>query len=302
MILSEGVHTPRPWINVIANPNFGFLVSESGAGYTWSMNSRENQLTPWSNDPVSDPPGEAFYIRDNATGEVWSPTALPIREEAGVYVARHGQGYSCFEHVSHGISHELLQFVPAADSIKISRLKLKNRSNRTRRLSIVAYVEWVLSNSRSASAPYIVTEVDPQTRALFARNAWTGEFGGRIAFADMSGRQTSMTGDRKEFIGRNGNLERPAALEFSERLSGRVGAGLDPCAALQCVVELRPGESTESVFFLGQEESRERARDVVERYRATNLGRSRSAKSRASGMNSSALCRSRRLSPKSMCS
>ncbi len=271
VVLREGVRTPQPWINVIANPSFGFIVSESGSGFTWSLNSHENQLTPWSNDPVSDPPGEAFYIRDNTTGEIWSPTALPIRQEGSVYIARHGFGYSRFEHVSHGIEHELTQFVPQSDPIKISRLTLRNHSSRTRSLSVAAYAEWVLGNSRSALSPYILTEMDSQTGAIFARNAWEGAFGGRVAFADLAGTQTSVTGDRKEFIGRNGTLERPAALAGGERLSGRLGAGLDPCAALQSSVELRPGGRAEIIFLLGQTESREKSRELIERYRKANL-------------------------------
>ncbi len=253
------MRTPAPWINVIANPSFGFLVSESGSGHSWSLNSHENQLTPWSNDPVTDTPGEAIYIRDESTGEVWTPTALPIRDETAPYMARHGQGYSRFHHGSHGILVELLQFVPSEDPIKISRLFLQNDSGRPRRLSVTAYAEWVLGSSRGASAPYIITEVDAQTGALFARNAWGGEFGGRIAFADLAGRQTSCTGDRTEFVGRNGGLERPEALERGGPLSGRSGAGLDPCAALQTTIELRPGASVGIVFFLGQADN-QRAR------------------------------------------
>jgi cyclic beta-1,2-glucan synthetase len=271
IVLGEGVRTPQPWINVIANPNFGFLVSESGSGFTWSLNSHENQLTPWSNDPVSDPSGEAIYIRDHASGEIWSPTALPVRGETAAYVCRHGQGYTRFQHSSHGIQHELTQFVPLRDSIKISRLALQNTSNRARTLSVAAYAEWVLGSSRSASAPYIVTERDTQTGAIFARSAWQGEFGGRIAFADLAGKQTSLTCDRKEFIGRNGTLEYPAALAHGERLSGKIGAGLDPCAALLTSIELRPGARAEFVFFLGQADSRESARELVTRYRAANL-------------------------------
>jgi len=270
-VLGEGLRTPEPWINVIANPSFGFLVSESGSGYTWSLNSHENQLTPWSNDPVTDPPGEAIYLRDESTGEVWSPTALPIRDEVAPYGARHGQGYSRFQHGSHGILLELLQYVPSEDPIKISRLILQNYSGRSRRLSVTAYTEWVLGNSRSASAPYIITEIDSQTGALLARSAWGGEFGGRIAFADLAGRQTSWTGDRTEFLGRNGTPERPAALERGAQLSGKVGAGLDPCAALQTSLELRPGASAEIVFFLGQTESREQVRELLSRYRAADL-------------------------------
>jgi cyclic beta-1,2-glucan synthetase len=271
VVLGEGVRTPQPWINVIANPSFGFLASESGSGFTWSVNSHENQLTPWSNDPVSDPAGEAIYIRDHATGEIWSPTALPIRDEAATYICRHGQGYTRFQHASHGIQHELTQFVPLKDSVKISRLTLQNNSNRTRHLSIAAYAEWVLGSSRSASAPYIVTESDAKTGAIFARNAWEGEFGGRIAFADLGGKQSSTTCDRKEFIGRNGTLDYPAVLARGERLSGKAGAGLDPCAALLTSVELRPGGRAEFVFFLGQAENRVKAQEIIARYRAANL-------------------------------
>lgn len=269
--LGEGLRTPAPWINVIANPSFGFLVSESGSGHTWSLNSHENQLTPWSNDPVTDPPGEAIYIRDENTGDVWSPTALPIRDEVAPYIARHGQGYSRFHHGSHGILAELLQFVPPEDPIKISRLTLRNDSGRARRLSVTAYAEWVLGSSRSVSAPYLVTELDPKTGAIFVRSVLGGEFGGRLAFADLGGKQTSVTGDRTEFLGRNGTLERPAALERDAPLSGNTGAGFDPCAALQTSVELLSGASVEIVFFLGQTENKEQARKLLGRYRTANL-------------------------------
>jgi len=269
--LGEGLRTPAPWINVIANPSFGFLVSESGSGYTWSGNSRENQLTPWSNDPVSDPPGEAIFLRDEDTGVLWGPTALPARDETSSYVARHGQGYSWFQNGSQGILTDLLQYVPIQDPIKISRLVLQNRSGRTRRLSVTAFAEWVLGNSRSATAPHVITELDAQTKALFARSAWDNEFGGRVAFCDISGRQSSWSGDRAEFLGRNGAIDRPAALQRGGPLSGKVGAGLDPCAALQTVLELRSGERTEIVFFLGQGKDREEAQELISRYRAADL-------------------------------
>jgi len=270
-VLGEGLRTPAPWINVIANPSFGFLVSESGSGHTWSLNSRENQLTPWSNDPVVDPPGEAIYIRDENTGDVWSPTALPIRHETAPYISWHGQGYSRFQHGSRDILLELLQFVPSEDPIKISRLTLRNDSGRPRRLSVTAYAEWVLGSSRDASAPYIITELDSQTGALFAQSTWGGEFGGRVAFADLAGKQASFTGDRAEFIGRNGTLARPAALERNGPLSGKAGAGLDPCAALQTSIELRPGAEAKIVFLLGQTGDREQARQLLARYRVADL-------------------------------
>ena len=270
-VLGPGQVTPAPWINVIANPGFGFQVAADGGGFTWAVNSRENQITPWSNDPVADRPGEVFYLRDDETGELWCPTAQPIRDEAATYVARHGRGYSRFELTARDIAIDFVQYVPVDDPIKISRLTLRNLSNRTRHLSAVAYVEWVLGPSRSASIPFVTTEIEVETGALLARNPWNAAFGSRVAFADFAGRQTDWTGDRREFIGRNGSLESPAALIALEPLSNKVGAGLDPCGALRTSVILPPGGSVELVFFLGEAASVEDARRLVTRYRAADL-------------------------------
>ena len=270
-ILGPGQSTPAPWINVIANPSFGFQTATEGGGYTWSGNSRENQLTPWSNDPVSDAPGEAFYLRDDKTGHVWSPTAAPVREASGTYVARHGRGYSRFEHTSRGISANLLQYVPVEGSIKISRLRLVNESNLTRHLSVTAFVEWVLGSSRSATLAFVETETDAQTGALFARNPSNVLFGSRVAFADMRGAQCDWTGDRREFIGRNRTLANPAALASASPLSNKVGAALDPCAAMRTKLELPPGSVAEVVFFLGEAATREDARAAIVAIRAADL-------------------------------
>jgi len=270
-ILDGDQVTPAPWINVIANPSFGFQVSAEGSGYTWSMNSRENQLTPRSNDPVSDSPGEAIYVRDQESGDVWTPTALPIRTDASRYIARHGQGYSRFEHVSNGIALDLLQFVPLDDAVKISRLKIKNVSGRRRRIAVTGYVEWVLGPQRSACAPYVVTEIDSETNALLARNPWRMEFGSRVAFTDMAGHQQSWTGDRTEFIGRNGSFALPAALAGRQPLSKRVGAGLDPCGVLQTVVDIPAKGEVEITLLLGEAATRVEALSLVARYRAANL-------------------------------
>ena len=267
-VLDPGQRTPAPWINVIANPQLGFLVSESGSGYTWSMNSRENQLTPWSNDPISDPPGEAFYLRDDDTGELWAPTAAPIRVESARYVAHHGQGYSRFEHASHGIACDLVQFVAWNDAVKISCLTLENRTSRSRRISVTAYLEWVLGSSRAANAPFVVTAIDEATGAMFAHNAWNNEFGARVAFADLAGAQSSWTADRTEFIGRNGSLASPAALAQDAQLSKCVGGGLDPCGVLQTSIQLAPRQSRRITLLLGQAPDRESARELVARYRA----------------------------------
>ncbi len=269
--LGPGQSTPAPWINVIANPAFGFQVATEGGGFTWSVNSRENQLTPWSNDPISDRPGEVFYLRDDDTGALWCPTALPIRDDGAAYVVRHGWGYSRFEHAAHHITAELVQYVPLDDPIKISRLTLRNTSGRDRHLSVTAYVEWVLGSSRAASGAFVTTEIDPVTGAMFARNRWNAAFGSRVAFADLRGRHSDWTGDRREFIGRNGTLENPVGLADGTPLSNTVGAGLDPCGALRAVLVLPAHTRVEIVFFLGEAASGEDARNLIERYRTTDL-------------------------------
>ncbi|WP_461604062.1 GH36-type glycosyl hydrolase domain-containing protein [Aeromonas rivipollensis] len=265
-LLSGEQTTPAPWINVIANPGFGFQASALGSGYTWADNSKENQLTPWSNDPVTDPAGEAIYIRDEDSLALWSPTAQPIRD-GGQYAARHGFGYSHFEHQAHGIHSELLQYVPVADPVKISRLTLHNLTGNARRLCITCYAEWVLGASRAASAPFITTRMDEQTGAMLARNPWNAAFPERVAFLDLGGRQTSWTGDRSEFLGYQGQLAAPAALQGGRPLSGRTGAGIDPCSALQTHVDLAPGQRLEILVLLGQGESDEQASALILRYR-----------------------------------
>ncbi|MDB6084841.1 MAG: chbP, partial [Gammaproteobacteria bacterium] len=270
-VLDVGQRTPAPWINVVANAQFGFQVSTDGAGTTWSLNARENQLTPWSNDPVTDMPSEVIYIRDEGSGELWSATPLPIRPPTGTYLVHHGFGYSRFEHTSRGVALDLVQFVPLADPVKISRLKIVNRSDESRQLSVTHYVDWVLGNQRTRTASFIVTEIEAKTSALLARNPWRTEFQSRVAFVDLSGKQRACTGDRAEFIGRHGSLSEPEALLTGKRLSNRVGGGLDPCGAMQTELTLRPGEETELVFLLGEAESKDAAVALIERYRSSDL-------------------------------
>ena len=225
---------------------------------------------PWSNHSVTDRPGQAFYLKDEETGDLWSPTALPIRDAAATYVAWHGWGYSRFEHTSHDIAAELIEYVPLADPLKISRLRLRNLSSRIRRLSVTAYVEWVLGASRGAAAPSVTTRIDPESGAMLAKIRGPG-LRRRAAFADLAARQTSWTGDRWEFIGRNGALAWPAALVNGNSLSGCVGSGLDPCAALQTTVEIAPNGVADIVFFLGDAPDEIEARSLIARYRKTDL-------------------------------
>lgn len=241
--------TPAPWVNVLANPNFGSVISESGQSYTWGENAHELRLTPWLNDPVSDSSGEAFYLRDEETGRFWSPTPLP-RRGMTPYVSRHGFGYSVFEHTEHGIYSELWIYVAMDAAVKFSVLKLCNQSGRPRRLSVTGYVEWVLGDLRQKTAMHITTEVDPYGGALIARNPYNTEFPERVAFFDVDAPQRTFTCDRTEFIGRNRNLGHPAALT-QPKLSGRLGAGLDPCAAIQVACDLADGQGRDITFRLG---------------------------------------------------
>ena len=264
-VLTKGKTTPAPWINVIANPRFGFQVSAEGSGFVWSENSRENQLTPWSNDQVTDPPGEVIYLHDLATDQVWTPTALPIRGQ-GTYIARHGFGYSNFLHTANDIASEMTQFVPLEGSVKLTRLILRNTGQTRRTLNVTAYAEWTLGSSRTNTAEHIQTWKDPATGALLAKNTFTTAFPGRVAFADLGGQTDSLTADRAEFIGIGGTLASPAGIG-SNALSGRTGAGLDPCAALRRKVTVNPGATVEILFLLGEADSAEAASALITRTR-----------------------------------
>jgi cellobiose phosphorylase len=247
--VKPGRPTPAPWSNVLASPHFGSVVSESGQAYSWSENARELRLTPWENDPVGDRGGEVFYLRDEATGVFWSPTALPA-PSGGDYLTRHGFGYSVFEHRAHGIHSELSQFVAHDAPLKYSVLRVRNDSAAPRRLSATGYVEWVLGEQRAASGMHVVTEVDPASGALCARSAWNSALPEPAAFFHVDAQDAAFTCDRSEFIGRGRHLGQPQALARTS-LSGSSGAALDPCAALQVVFELAPGERKELVFMLG---------------------------------------------------
>ena len=267
--LGPNTHTPAPWVNVIANPTFGTLVSETGSGFTWYGNSQRNRLTQWSNDPVMDPAAEAVYIRDEETGVYWTPTAAPIREDTA-YRARHGAGYTVFEHNSHGIEQELTVFVPADEAggepIKLQRLRLKNASSRRRTLSVTYYVEWTLGENRESSQMHISTRWDDSLRGLVARNRYHPDYGDQITFAAIHPPAEFYSGNRTSFLGRNGSMSQPAGMERTRR-SRRTGTGLDPCAAQQVTLVIDPGATVEVSCLLGQSGSVEAARGLVSKYR-----------------------------------
>ena len=262
--LEPGQHTPAPWANVIASPYIGTVVSEGGSAYTWVENAHEFRLTTWHNDPVSDSSGEALYIRDEESGAFWSPTPLPACGDSG-YVCRHGFGYSVFEHYQDGISSELHTYVAMDAPVKFAVVKLRNHSGRLRRLSLTGYWELVLGEWRHANQMHIVTETDPHSGAVFARNAYGRECGSRVVFAQVSEVERSVTGNRTEFIGRNGSLSSPAALR-RKHLSGKTGAGLDPCAAMQTRIELADGQEREIVFIFGAARDVDEAQHLIQRF------------------------------------
>jgi cyclic beta-1,2-glucan synthetase len=263
--LEPGDPTPAPWCNVIANEEFGCIVSEAGLGFSWAVNSGENRLTPWENDPVSDRAGEALYLRDEETGLVWSPTPSPVAPETAQQV-RHRAGETEWCTNSEGLEQILQVFVPPKDPLKLVRLRLRNHWDRPRRITATYYAEWVLGAQRSAAAPSVVVDYDPTQRALLARNAWSPEFAERVAFLASSAEPHGLTTDREEFLGRGGSLRAPAALR-RWGLAGCVEPGRDPCAALQVHLELDPGEERELHFMLGQGRDREHSLELVRRWR-----------------------------------
>ena len=261
IMLQAGAATPAPWVNVLANRDFGTIVSESGAAYTWHGNAHLFRLTPWHNDPVEDPGGEAFYLRDDETGRVWSPTPQPAGDGAP-YVCRHGHGYTVFEHLREELFSEMTVYTAVAAPIKFAALTLKNLSDRTRRVSVAGYCEWVLGERRDQSAMHVVTQLDPQSGAIFARNAFSLDFADRVAFFHSSASERTVTSSRAEFIGRNGSLAAPAALG-REHLSNRIVAAVDPCAAIMALFDIPPGEQIQVVFALGAAGSEEEARGLL---------------------------------------
>ncbi|MGE4282671.1 MAG: glucoamylase family protein [Clostridia bacterium] len=263
--LKENQMTPAPWSNVISNERFGFLVTESGGGYTWAENSRENKLTPWSNDPVRDPVGEAFYLRDEDTGEYWSVTPHPIRE-AEPYIITHGYGYTVYEHTSYGIHQTLTEFVPQDESVKICILSLRNLSSNRRNLSATHYIRPVLGVSDQSTAPYITTSIDQETGILVIENKYNADYPGGIAFMDVSEKERTFTGDRSEFIGEFGDLSAPIAMN-REKLSNHLGAGYDPCAAMQIDISLSPNEEKKIIFMLGQSRNWDEILSISSKYR-----------------------------------
>ena len=260
---------PLPWINVVANRHCGFLVSETGAGYTWHGNSRENRLTPWSNDPVCDPHGEAIYLRDEADGSFWSPLPGPAPAVGSEYEVRHGFGYTRFAHASHGLQQAAVQFVPRDDPVKVTILHLTNDSDRTRELSLFSYAQWVLGGSVEASAVHVCTEFRPNLAAVFATNVERGDVATCVAFSATSAAddrlRISATGDRCAFLGELGTVASPRAVCTTNPLDGRFGTGLDPCAALHARLTLQPHESFECVFLLGEATNEADAAAIIRR-------------------------------------
>lgn len=252
---------PAPWTNVIANRQGGCLATEAGLGYTWSGNSQMNRLTPWSNDPVSDPPSEIVYLRDEDAGEVWTPTPLPMGRPTSTLVS-HGQGYTRYVSRHLGLAQEMSVHVPPEGSIKLVTLELRNEEDRERRLTAWYFAEWVLGTLRDNAAMQVVCERDAESGAIVARNSWAGAFAGRLAFAAASGPVRSATGDRSEFLGRDGSPSDPAGPR-RDSLGERFGPLLDPCAALMVEIVLPPGGSSEVVFGLGQADDIEQARQLV---------------------------------------
>ena len=264
-ILLEGDNRPpAPWINVISNQTFGFQISESGAGFTWSINSRENKLTPWSNDPVSDRASEGIYVLDEVTGEIMTPMSFG-RSDRGIYRVRHGFGYSKFLHEEAFVDQELTVFTPLEDSLKLLKLKLINKSDKVKYLSLTYYVEWVLGTQREHTNPYILTTYDKEHECLYSRNIYTMNFQSMYSYLFSNEIITSYTGDRHEFLGQKGSISEPDGAGI--KLSGNTGVCYDPCGAIRVSVILQPQECKTVLFGLGQGSELDEIYKIKDKYK-----------------------------------
>lgn len=263
----KGQITPAPWINVIANENFGFLVTESGGGYTWAANSGENRLTPWTNDPVADPSGESLYLRDEITGKIWSPTPYPAGENTN-YLCRHGQGYTIFESINQGFNQKYKVFADSEAPVKIIELTLTNQTGQDRRLTATYYAEWVLGTNRDSTQKFIVPIYDHLSESIMAKNSYNPEFSECVAFLTSNLPIHGVTADREEFLGSPGDRHSPAGLR-RVGLSGSVDAGGDVCAALQVHINFKPKETCKIVFAIGQGDNLENAKELAQAFSDT---------------------------------
>ncbi len=268
VVLDGDRETPLPWSNVIANATFGTMVSASGSAFTWAGNSRENRLTPFANDPIADPTGEAIFLRDSESGEVWgaTPGPLPRRPDGGRWLVRHSAGVTRYQHAVEGLTQQLEIFVDPQDSVKVALLTVTNTSSsRPRRLSVFGYVEWCLGPPRNDERRFVVTDIDRATGAIIARNSFNTEFPGQTAFWHVTESIRSFTGDRGEFVGQNRGLSNPAAL-LREELGRRIGPGLDPCGALQIDLPVEPNSTRRVAFVLGHGADLQEATGLAARY------------------------------------
>ncbi len=256
---------PAPWANVIANTRAGFVVTEQGGGFTWATSSYFYRLTPWFNDPVSDPVGEVLYLRDEENGEFWSATPAPVRRGIA-YDVEHGAGLSVFRHEHAGIITRLTMGVAGEDPVKLSIIRVTNNSGRPRRLTLTSYVKWTLGVLRELTQHRVRTRFDAAHGAVLADNPFDPQFAATVAFSAMSAPVATHTGDRREFIGRNDSPADPAALR-RPALGERTGLGVDPCAALRTVLDLAPGESRTIVVLLGAAPDDAEARRLLAAYR-----------------------------------
>ncbi len=265
--LTKHENTPLPWSNVISNGKFGTLLTESGLGYTWYENAQLNKITPWSNDPVKDTPGEAIYIKDEVSGNVYSPTPLPIRDSEN-YLIRHGKGYSIYEHECDGISQKLVVFVPMDAPVKIISLTIRNNSKVSKTLSATMFAEWVLGTNFETSKDYVITKFDKERGTIFATNPYNEDYRNNVSFLACNSEIKWATSSRREFLGRNGAINIPQSLINKGNWSGNIEVvTFDPCGALETKLVLEPNQEKEIIFLLGQAENRWHAEEIIDQYK-----------------------------------
>jgi cellobiose phosphorylase len=271
--------TPRPWVNVVSNGDYGFVVSQTGGGYSWRTHAQLNRITRWEQDLLRDDWGKFIYLRDDR-GNIWSAGWKPVCAEPEEYECRHGIGYTVIRSVQQGMETELLMFIPVDDPVEVWQVTIRNRTRGMRMVDVITYAEWCLGHSpdwhREFHKTFAETSYDATAGSIFAtkrlwevpspRGHWNTDWK-YVAFHAANVKPTSFDTDKESFLGIYGSLREPQALN-RPKLAGNTGKWLDPIASLHTRIRLKPGETRRVTFLLGAADTREQALEVINKYRS----------------------------------
>ncbi|MGN1327813.1 MAG: GH36-type glycosyl hydrolase domain-containing protein, partial [Clostridia bacterium] len=256
---------PTVWSHVIANENFGTLVTENMGGYTWHKNSKLNRLTAWSNDQVADTPSEIIYLKDMETEKKWSIGFNPMHDNNDYYII-YGFGYAKYIHNSSKIKQTVDVFVPKDDNVKINLITLENKNPQKKNLRLVYYIKPVLGEDEIKSNEYLNMSFNTSSNIMFINNLMSEEK--NQIFISSSEKINSYTGSKTSFL-KNSTLENPAGLDQIE-LNRENSFGEDGIIAISMNITIEAFSTKEIVIMLGNSSSKEESQDIAYKYSNIN--------------------------------